>query len=350
MTTNSTNNHYLSYQQLWELVVDNAQQNLVVPLEDESGFVDPMILTVALFANLYLENNKHGDPDKQGRFYWMAFSVFTQMNLLRYVMNNQNDDDNNEIKPDDVQALFSTDLLTHQEIIDKFDDQEIVKQIKQALSDDIRKYSLWLTLDMLSTHFLFQIDETVLSREETKNKVYEHPEDAAIHYHLSDMRWFEEAQPHLINANNQTELYASFNWIKQYNADKINEHETLFNHLLGLAEHINKNITNPLLYGKESILSKVDQLNQQLKAIKQDPDFCLLTDTNIGLEINSYFPHMEETIATPQKQVVKPLSYASRMQKIKEEIEKFHYLMQSNHQQMKQQIQNIAAWITFDNK
>lgn len=101
----TTDNITLNHQQLWALVVDNVFQQLIIKDEDDDDYVDPIILATALYANLYLENNIHGDKNKQGRFYWAAYSVFTHLNLLRYVMTFSHDTlsvvrDEKKIQPD----------------------------------------------------------------------------------------------------------------------------------------------------------------------------------------------------------------------------------------------------------
>lgn len=342
----------ITHQQLWELVVDNVLQNLIVE-DNETGYVDPVLLATSLWANLYLEKNMHGDKNKQGRFYWAAYSVFTHFNLLRYLTTFEKQELSLPRNEQHFNDVFASDHLSDAQMIDKFTDKKIISDIHRYVVEDIRKYALWSTLDMLSTHYYFQMDEASFIPQETKNAIFENPEFCAIHYALSDMNWFEEIKDDLMASNLSPSLYRAFDLIKNIQPHDKTDYNSddLFSHLISLSEHIQQHIAVPLIYKKNDVLSLVVSINQRMRQITGKP-FSLLPINDTGMETNAYYPFQHEEMKNVNEMVIPspiPAShYAFRMKSIKEEAEKFHYLMQTCPELMENQIQEIASWISFD--
>lgn len=351
----TTENTALSYQQLWALVVDNVFQQLIVKDEENDDYVDPIILATSLYANLYLENNMHGDKNKQGRFYWAAYSVFTHLNLLRYVMTFSHDTLSVARDEKKFNEIFDLTGLSKEEISAKFACEDVMNDVHRYVIEDIRKYTLWLALDMLSNHYYFQMDEDSLILKNAKKIIFENPDEAAIHYHLADVNWFMEVKDALIHASEMPSLYRAFDLIKNnHNVNIINDSDALFSHLLAMTEHIQQHLAQPLIYRQQDTLSQIATINQKMRVMTEDKEFALAPCNDTAIDINTCYPFKNEEIRNPNRIQLSDSdrvnSYAYRMQNIKEEAEKFHYLMQACPDLMQEQITKIASWLSFDHQ
>lgn len=249
--------------------------------------------------------------------------------------------------------IFDITGLSKEQLIDKFSQANLIHDVHRYVVEDIRKYTLWLALDILSSHYYFQIDETSLILKNTKKMIFEDPDEAAIHYHLGDVNWFEEVKNDLIHANQMPSLYRAFDLIKQNPyADTTHNPDILFSHMLALTEHIQQHIATPFIYKKQDTLSQITAINQKIRSVTQQEDFGLIPCNDTAIEINTCYPFKNEEIRNPNHIQI-PVSdtvnsYGYRMQNIKEEAEKFHYLMQNCPDLMQNQITKIASWLSFE--
>jgi hypothetical protein len=293
-------------EQMWGIGQDIAFSKLLKPTKNQQWeLIDDYNIRArriaATYARIYLELEDWSDPEKIGRFYWMALGAFASKT---------------------VACTLET------------------LQIKLApnASDILAMGNFWLFMDVVPIHWYWATDPDSFDQCAPKrNNVTGYPKQ--VHAQLMQLPWYDKARQAIKDFEVSPEIEKAYALIKKCELAELSQKpDTQLQLLNAVVEHEQKNILQPLIY-EHPWFSQLIKI-QRLSLIKMiSPEFEIIFTHACSLE--------DEELKSVAPEDTKLEDYDSRLDWMKQAIGKFHKLMQSRNELMLQELTHIASWISM---
>jgi len=290
-----------------------AQQFSALRLSIDQGNFSAKLITnyavrakriAATYARFYLEREDGGDPEKKGRFYWMALGAFASKTVACTL--------------ETWQVRTQATLLS--------------KKTREGLG----KGNLWLFCDISGWHWYYcryvkSFDICVEARN-SDNYVRQ------VRAQVKQLPWNAEALPKIKNMRVSPYIRKGFAKVKEFEAQtNLRRRPSIqLDHLLAIANHEQGVILQPLIY--------------------DDPDFAYWVGVQRSAWVNWASPNLELVFShacsteNPELKSVAPEDtkleeFKSRMKWINNAARQFHRLMLKIPAYMEGELQQIASWV-----
>ena len=268
-----------------------------------SGYATRARRISATYARFYLEKEDGGDPEKKGRYYWMALGAFASKTVACTF---------------DAWQVKGLLLLT------------------STVWKGLGKGNFWLFCDISGWHWYHNMypksfDSCLSSRDSSKYV-------APVQAQMKNLPWKEKALPIIENFAVSKEIKAGFAKVKEFEQEVShkNRPKIQFDHLLEIANHEQGVILQPLIYA--------------------DPDFAFWVRSQRGTIAGWISPELElvfnHTCAVKNPELKSVASkeielenFKSRMIWILEAGKIFHGLMQKQTAYMENELNIMANWV-----
>jgi hypothetical protein len=261
----------------------------------------------ATYARFYLETEDGGDPDKKGRYYWMALGAFASKT---------------------VACMFEKWQISAQRLL--------TEKTRRGLA----KGNFWLFQDISTWHRYYSkypgsFDMCLSSRNASQYV-------PAVKVQMGRLPWQSEVLPKIKQMQVSAAVKKGFAKVKEFEeaSDKRRPGIQL-EHLLAIADHEQGVILQPLIY--------------------DDPDFAFWVKLDRASIVNLISPAKElvfssacEAEDTELKSVApadtKLEEFKSRMKWIGQAAKQFHKLMQTQKEYMEGELRTMAGWVDMPDK
>lgn len=260
----------------------------------------------ATYARLYLETEQHGQPDKKGRYYWMALGAFASKT---------------------VACVFEHPAV-------KYATPDLGKAM-----NTLAKGNLWLFYDVTPWHWAYSVDPQSFDMCKGQRNANDPGMEATVRKVMRAMPAAQEALPKIGQFKKNKHIDRAFTAVKTIEALSANDEnrakEQLAN-LMAIAKHEQGVVLQPLIY--------------------DDAVFAMMVQAQRLPMVNRLAPPLELVFAAacetedPELKSVAPEGtqievYESRMDWIRRAADKFHGLMQGRSSYMEAELKTIASWV-----
>lgn len=258
------------------------------------------------YARFYLERDEGCNPDKKGRFYWMALGAFASKTV-------------------------ACTLETWQVWIQN-------KVISKKTREGLGKGNFWLFSDICGWHWYYaNFQDSFFTCLEVRNSDNYVP---AVKTQVAKLPWSREALPIINNLGPSDYIRTGFKLVEEYE-NEIEPAARLsiqLKHLLAIADHEQRVILQPLIYGDDDFSFWIGV---------QRSGFVSWISPNLELVFSSACSTEDEKLKSvaPGETILE--DERSRMAWIGEAAQMFHRLMQERHHYMESQLSAMTGWIDF---
>ena len=303
--------HQFTYLRLSDKVADN-EYSLINLFSARAKRI------AATYARFYLETEDGGDPDKLGRYYWMALGAFASKTVACLL---------------DAWQLESMYLVG-------------AKTVPRGLGQG----NLWLYTDIAASHWLYNNhpenfkEGMMCETKRDANKLEE-----AVKNITFDMPWASESIGTINNFKPSSYIIKGFDLVKDIEAEssKQNRRNIQLDQLLVIADHEQLEVLQPLIYDNPDFAWWADF--QRMKGLK---DLSPLAHKWVQKAAPTYqltFTHACDIDDADLKSVAPDdliiEDEQSRMDWIGEAADIFHGLMKTRNDYMTQELRTIASWV-----
>ncbi len=260
----------------------------------------------ATYARFYLETEDGGDPDKLGRYYWMALGAFASKT---------------------VACLLDTWQLNAMYIA--------FKTIPRGLGQG----NLWLYTDIAASHWFYNhYPENFKAGMMCETKRDANKLEPAVKDITLAMPWASESLGKIKHFKPSDHIIKGFDLVKQFEeeSDKEQGEKLQLKQLLVIADHEQLEVLQPLIYDNPDFAAWAKA--QRSKWIKWMSPTYQLTFTH-ACEIDE--PELKSV--APDDLIIE--DEKSRMDWIGDAAEIFHDLMLTQNDYMMQELRTIASWV-----
>ena len=260
----------------------------------------------ATYARFYLETEDGGDPDKVGRYYWMALGAFASKTVACLL--------------DDIRL-------------------NLMYVASKTVPRGLGQGNLWLYTDIAASHWLYNhypenFKEGMMCEDKRDaNKLEQAVKDITF-----DMPWANESIGKIKNFKASKHIIKGFDLVKEFEEESEKEEgeKLQLKQLLVIADHEQREVLQPLIYDNQDF---ADWARRQRWPVVRtmSPTYQLTFTHACGIcdpELKSVAP---DDIVVEDEQ--------SRMDWIGNAAEKFHGLMLTRNDYMTQELRTIASWV-----
>lgn len=295
---------------MWSLAQQFSMKRLCVETGENRGkllsdYAVRARRIAATYARFFLELEEGGDPEKMGRYYWMALGAFASKT---------------------VACTFETWQVRAMPLgID-------------TVWEGLGKGNLWLFCDISGWHWYYNMypssfDKCVPQRNSNNFS-------RSIKVQVGKLPWNTTALPIIKYFSPSAEIKNGFAKVKEFELTEKEDTSTReaiqFDHLLEIAKHEQGVILQPLIYNDPAFAAWVQ---------KQRAWYAEWASPNLELVFTHQCsnPHSEVKSVAPKD--TKLENFASRMNWINQAAGKFHGLMLQKKSFMHSALLNIAGWV-----
>lgn len=295
---------------MWSLAQQFSTKRLCVETGENKGklLADYAIRArriAATYARFFLEIEEGGDPEKLGRYYWMALGAFASKT---------------------VACTFETWQVKGMSIA--------IDTVWEGLG----KGNFWLFCDISGWHWYHSMypasfDKCIHQRN-SKNF------NKTLKAQIAKLPWSGTALPVIKYFSPSTEIMNGFAKVKEFETtdrDDASTREAIqFDHLLEIAKHEQGVILQPLIYNDPAFAAWVQ---------KQRAWYAEWASPNLELVFSHQCQNAHTEVKSVAPKDTKLENFASRMNWINQAASKFHSLMQQKKTFMHSALSNIASWV-----
>lgn len=261
----------------------------------------------ATYARFYLETEDGGDPDKIGRYYWMALGAFASKTVAC--------------------------------LLDKWQLKTSYAVYIKSIANGLGKGNLWLFMDISAPHWFYNhypdnFETGMNCAAKRSGNSLEPPVKEVV----DTMPWSSESLPLINNMALSDDLRKGFDLIPQIEneSNPTKRRKLQMKHLMAIADHEQGVVLQPLIY--------------------EDPAFAKWAGVQRWPGMRYLAPKYELTFAhtcevddielkseAPDDMIIE--GFDSRMQWIEQAAGIFHGLMEEKEQYMLQELSTIAGWV-----
>ncbi len=293
---------------MWSL----AMQFSYLRLSDETGDFRAKLVAdyavrarriAATYARYYLELEDGCEPDKKGRFYWMALGAFASKT---------------------VACTLETWQVRTQ------------KRLSNKTSEGLGKGNFWLFCDISGWHWYYaKYNNSFDMCLESRNSDNFVPD---VKRQVAELPWSAKALPKINKMQVSKYIKTGFEKVREFERETEPEDRRpiQFDHLMAIADHEQRIILQPLIY--------------------DDPDFAFWIRLQRSAWVNWAAPDLElvfssacetgdENLSSVAPEGTKLEDVKSRMKWIGEAALRFHELMGRSPNNVERELQVIADWV-----
>lgn len=256
------------------------------------------------YARFYLELEEGGDPEKKGRFYWMALGAFASKTVAC--------------------TLEAWQLWLQQ------------KMVSETTKEGLGKGNFWLFCDISGWHWYYSnFPDSFQTCVESRNAGNYVPK---VRAQVEKLPWASQALPIINNLGPSGYIRTGFKLVRQYEQEQ-NESDRLaiqFKHLLAIADHEQRVILQPLIYADEDFAFWIKF---------QRSRFVSWISPNLELTFTSSCYTEDESAKSTAPEGTILEDERSRMAWISEAAKLFHDLMKIRRHYMEGQLEAMSGWI-----
>jgi len=303
-TPNSSKEVLCDCNLMWSLIQQMSTKRLCSLHGPNTGSIIPVYSDrarriAATYARFYLETEEYGNPDKKGRFYWMALGAFASKTVACSL--------------DDIRVT-----------------------LLDTVFKGLAKGNLWLFYDISGWHWYYtrfrsSFDQCVTCRDAS---LYIKP----VKEQVASYPWKDDALSKIKNMHEHKYIVEGFNLVKQIESESrpFNRARLQLQHLMAIAQHEQGVILQPLIY--------------------ENPDFSFWVSSQRKSFVRLFSPNLQLTFShacdtgddehksvAPETTILEDLR--SRMDWIQSTASQFDRLMRTQKNYMENELKVISSWV-----
>ncbi len=305
-----------------DLLWSQAQQFSYLRLSDKKGNGQYKLIGLyaararriaATYARFYLETEAGGNPDKRGRYYWMALAAFASKTVACLL---------------DTFQMQSAYLLGRSAPIDA---NEVANGLGQG--------NLWLYSDIAPAHWFYShYPDHFFNGMACVDKRHANQLEPPVKQAVNDLPWASKSLGKMGHFQSTSPLIKGFLHVVQIEkmAPSYEREDIQLKHLMAIADHEQEQILQPLIY--EDPIFKKWLVTQRGRLWR-----CLSPTYEIVFTHACSTRNPQLKSVAPDDMVVE--DFESRMKWIEQAAGKFHGLMRTDAQLMENELATIARWV-----
>jgi len=268
----------------------------------------------ATYARFYLETEEGGDPNKIGRYYWMALGAFASKTVACLLDTFQ------------LQGSYFVGWLS-------FDSLD-----SRAIANGLAKGNLWLFGDIAPVHWFYNhYPENFFSGMACLNQRHVNKLEAPVKEAVDALPWSAESLALVDHFQPSPDLIKGFQLVVQIENMALSKARSKLqiDHLMAIADHEQGAILQPLIY-EDPVFSKWTARERHWLVRWAAPRYELVF-THQCSERDT-----ELKSVAPDDMIIE--DFESRMKWIEKAAHKFHKLMDTKTEHMLAELNTIASW------